>query len=127
LEFNPNAPSEMKFLGAAIVMAMNHFTPAAPVEIFDSEYPLRVRAFELICKLGWLSRFDCRAASLPKSLVPKINIAAPTATFVVGLLSILPKESGEGRRYGLVELEGRWESQMRLNIAGDNAIHSYRG
>ncbi len=34
--------------GAAIVMAMNHFTPGAPVEIFESEYPLRVRAFELI-------------------------------------------------------------------------------
>jgi N-methylhydantoinase B len=34
--------------GAAIVMAMNHFTPGAPVEIFESEYPLRVRAFELV-------------------------------------------------------------------------------
>lgn len=34
--------------GAAVVMAMNHFTPGAPVEIFESEYPLRVRAFELI-------------------------------------------------------------------------------
>jgi N-methylhydantoinase B len=34
--------------GAAAVMAMNHFTPGAPVEIFESEYPLRVRAFELI-------------------------------------------------------------------------------
>jgi N-methylhydantoinase B len=35
--------------GAAAVMAMNHFTPGAPVEIFESEYPLRVRAFELTC------------------------------------------------------------------------------
>jgi N-methylhydantoinase B len=34
--------------GVAVVMAMNHFTPGAPVEIFESEYPLRVRAFELI-------------------------------------------------------------------------------
>jgi N-methylhydantoinase B len=34
--------------GAAVVMAMNHFTPGAPVEIFESEYPLRVRAFELV-------------------------------------------------------------------------------
>ena len=34
--------------GAAILMAMNHFTPGAPVEIFESEYPLRVRAFEII-------------------------------------------------------------------------------
>lgn len=34
--------------GAAVVMAMNHFTPGAPVEIFESEYPLRVRAFELL-------------------------------------------------------------------------------
>jgi N-methylhydantoinase B len=34
--------------GAAVVMAMNHFTPGAPVEIFESEYPLRVRAFELM-------------------------------------------------------------------------------
>jgi N-methylhydantoinase B len=29
-------------------MAMNHFTPGAPVEIFESEYPLRVRSFELV-------------------------------------------------------------------------------
>lgn len=34
--------------GAAILMPMNHFTPGAPVEIFESEYPLRVRAFELL-------------------------------------------------------------------------------
>lgn len=34
--------------GTAILMAMNHFTPGAPVEIFESEYPLRVRAFELV-------------------------------------------------------------------------------
>lgn len=34
--------------GVAIVMAMNHFTPGAPVEIFESEYPLRVRCFELV-------------------------------------------------------------------------------
>jgi N-methylhydantoinase B len=34
--------------GAAVVSAMNHFTPGAPVEIFESEYPLRVRAFELV-------------------------------------------------------------------------------
>jgi N-methylhydantoinase B len=29
-------------------MAMNHFTPGAPVEVFESEYPLRVRTFELV-------------------------------------------------------------------------------
>lgn len=34
--------------GVAIVMAMNHFTPGAPVEIFESEYPLRVRCFDLV-------------------------------------------------------------------------------
>ncbi len=34
--------------GTAIVMAMCHFTPGAPVEIIESEYPLRVRAFELV-------------------------------------------------------------------------------
>jgi len=34
--------------GAAVVMPMNHFTPGAPVEIFESEYPLRIRAFELL-------------------------------------------------------------------------------
>ena len=28
--------------GVAVVMAMNHFTPGAPVEIVESEYPLRV-------------------------------------------------------------------------------------
>ncbi|HUZ74435.1 MAG TPA: hydantoinase B/oxoprolinase family protein [Stellaceae bacterium] len=34
--------------GTPIVMAMCHFTPGAPVEIIESEYPLRVRAFELV-------------------------------------------------------------------------------
>jgi N-methylhydantoinase B len=34
--------------GTPIVMAMCHFTPGAPVEIIETEYPLRVRAFELI-------------------------------------------------------------------------------
>jgi N-methylhydantoinase B len=34
--------------GTPVVMAMNHFTPGAPVEIFETEYPLRVRAFEMI-------------------------------------------------------------------------------
>jgi N-methylhydantoinase B len=43
--------------GAAIVMAMNHFTPGAPVEIFESEYPLRVRAFEVICDSAGAGRY----------------------------------------------------------------------
>ncbi len=43
--------------GAAIVMAMNHFTPGAPVEIFESEYPLRVRAFDLICDSAGAGRY----------------------------------------------------------------------
>jgi len=43
--------------GAAIVMAMNHFTPGAPVEIFESEYPLRVRAFELVCDSAGPGRY----------------------------------------------------------------------
>jgi hypothetical protein len=29
-------------------MALHQFTPGAPVEIFESEYPLRVRAFEAV-------------------------------------------------------------------------------
>jgi len=34
--------------GAAMVMVMNHFTPGTPVEIFESEYPLRVRAYDVV-------------------------------------------------------------------------------
>jgi N-methylhydantoinase B len=34
--------------GTPMVMAMCHFTPGTPVEIIESEYPVRVRAFELI-------------------------------------------------------------------------------
>jgi N-methylhydantoinase B len=34
--------------GTSIVMSMNHFTPGAPVEIFESEYPIRVRSFQII-------------------------------------------------------------------------------
>lgn len=43
--------------GAAIVQPMNHFTPGAPVEIFESEYPLRVRAFELLRDSAGPGRF----------------------------------------------------------------------
>ena len=43
--------------GAAVVMAMNHFTPGAPVEIFESEYPLRVRCFELVRDSAGAGRF----------------------------------------------------------------------
>ena len=43
--------------GAAAVMAMNYFTPGAPVEIFESEYPLRVRAFELTCDSAGAGRY----------------------------------------------------------------------
>ena len=43
--------------GAAVVMAMNHFTPGAPVEIFESEYPLRVRAFEMVRDSAGAGRF----------------------------------------------------------------------
>jgi N-methylhydantoinase B len=43
--------------GAAIVMAMNHFTPGAPVEIFESEYPIRIRAFELVRDSAGPGRF----------------------------------------------------------------------
>ena len=34
--------------GAAVVMAMNHFTPSSPVEILESEYPIRVRCFDIL-------------------------------------------------------------------------------
>ncbi|HUK58112.1 MAG TPA: hydantoinase B/oxoprolinase family protein, partial [Stellaceae bacterium] len=34
--------------GTPMVMAMCHFTPGTPVEIIESEYPIRVRAFELV-------------------------------------------------------------------------------
>lgn len=43
--------------GAAVVMAMNYFTPGAPVEIFESEYPLRVRCFELVRDSAGAGRF----------------------------------------------------------------------
>jgi transcriptional regulator with XRE-family HTH domain len=34
----------------------------------------------------------------------------PDLLFMVGLLSILPKQGAEERRYGLVQLEGKWET-----------------
>jgi N-methylhydantoinase B len=43
--------------GTPIVMAMCHFTPGAPVEIIESEYPLRVRAFELVRDSAGAGRF----------------------------------------------------------------------
>jgi N-methylhydantoinase B len=34
--------------GVAMVMAMNHFIPGTPVEIFESEYPIRVKSYEVV-------------------------------------------------------------------------------
>ena len=49
--FNTSLGGTSAHDGVVAVMAMNHFTPGAPVEIVESEYPLRLRAFELICDL----------------------------------------------------------------------------
>jgi N-methylhydantoinase B len=45
---NTSLGGTAKHDGTPIVMAMCHFTPGTPVEIIESEYPIRVRAFELI-------------------------------------------------------------------------------
>jgi N-methylhydantoinase B len=34
--------------GASIIMAMNQFTPGAPIEVFESEYPIRIRSFQVL-------------------------------------------------------------------------------
>ena len=34
--------------GASIVLPMNHFAPGTPVEIVETEYPIRVRRYELL-------------------------------------------------------------------------------
>jgi N-methylhydantoinase B len=46
----------MKFEIAA-ALAATLFAPGAPVEIFESEYPLRIRAFELICDSAGAGRY----------------------------------------------------------------------
>jgi N-methylhydantoinase B len=43
--------------GVAMVMAMNHFTPGTPVEIFESEYPLRVRAYDIVTDSAGAGRY----------------------------------------------------------------------
>jgi N-methylhydantoinase B len=43
--------------GVAMVMAMNHFIPGTPVEIFESEYPLRVRSYEIVRDSGGAGRY----------------------------------------------------------------------
>jgi N-methylhydantoinase B len=35
--------------GAPMVQAMNHITPGTPVEVLESEYPVRVRRFDVRC------------------------------------------------------------------------------
>jgi N-methylhydantoinase B len=35
--------------GAPIVQGMNHITPGTPVEVLESEYPIRVRRFDVRC------------------------------------------------------------------------------
>ena len=43
--------------GAAVVMAMNHFTPSSPVEIVESEYPIRVRRFDIVADSAGAGRW----------------------------------------------------------------------
>ncbi|AUW57178.1 hypothetical protein C1T17_02815 [Sphingobium sp. SCG-1] len=43
--------------GAAIVQPMNHFTPGTAIELVESEYPLRVRAFEMLRDSAGAGRF----------------------------------------------------------------------
>lgn len=43
--------------GIAIVQPMNHFTPGAPVEIVESEYPIRVRRFDIWRDSAGVGRF----------------------------------------------------------------------
>ena len=43
--------------GASLVMPMNHFIPSAPVEVFESEYPIRVRAFEMLTDSAGAGRY----------------------------------------------------------------------
>jgi N-methylhydantoinase B len=35
--------------GTAIVQPMNHMTPGTPIEVLESEYPIRVRAYDVRC------------------------------------------------------------------------------
>ena len=43
--------------GAAIVQPMNHFTPGTAIELIESEYPLRVKAFEMVRDSAGPGRF----------------------------------------------------------------------
>jgi len=43
--------------GAAIVHPMSHFTPATPVEILESEYPIRVLRFDIRCDSAGAGRY----------------------------------------------------------------------
>ena len=43
--------------GGVMVHAINHFTPGAPVEIIESEYPIRVRRFDIWCDSAGAGRY----------------------------------------------------------------------
>ena len=43
--------------GASIVHPMSHFTPSTPVEILETEYPVRVRRFDIRCDSAGAGRF----------------------------------------------------------------------
>lgn len=43
--------------GASIIMPMNQFTPGAPIEVFESEYPIRIRAFQILPDSGGAGRY----------------------------------------------------------------------
>lgn len=43
--------------GATMVNAINNFTPGAPVEILESEYPIRVRRFDILCDSAGAGRY----------------------------------------------------------------------
>jgi N-methylhydantoinase B len=43
--------------GGVMVHAINHFTPGAPVEIIETEYPIRVRRFDIWCDSAGAGRY----------------------------------------------------------------------
>lgn len=43
--------------GTAIIQAMNHITPSTPVEVLESEYPVRVRRFDVRVDSGGPGRY----------------------------------------------------------------------
>ncbi len=110
--------------GAAIVQAIDHITPGAPVEIIETEYPIRVRSFDIWRDSGGPGRFRGGIGHVRELEVladSTLTVRSANHRFTAGGVNggFSPKASRIVLNPDLVEREELEPIQTRPLVAGD--------